>query len=153
MFCPPSKIGSAMFGANDHAAVPALNRPPSVGLAVPNALVSEIFGKNAARAAPMFAFAARNVSSACMMSGRRVSRSDGSPAGMSVSRFCALSGRPAGRSSGSGSPISSTSALSACARARACACWLASAVSTTVCACRRSSSEPVPLSNCSFVRS
>ncbi|CAJ8625830.1 Uncharacterised protein [Burkholderia pseudomallei] len=44
-------------------------------------------------------------------------------------------------------------ALSACARARACACWLASAVSTTVCAWRRSSSEPVPLSNCSFVRS
>ncbi|CAK0289546.1 Uncharacterised protein [Burkholderia pseudomallei] len=38
MFCPPSKIGSAMFGANDHAAVPALNRPPSVGLAVPNAV-------------------------------------------------------------------------------------------------------------------
>lgn len=27
MFCPPSKIGSAMLGANDHAAVPALNRP------------------------------------------------------------------------------------------------------------------------------
>ena len=31
MFAPPSKIGNAMLGANDHAAVPALNRPPSVG--------------------------------------------------------------------------------------------------------------------------
>ena len=31
MFEPPSKIGNAMLGANDHAAVPALNRPPSVG--------------------------------------------------------------------------------------------------------------------------
>ncbi|CAB3975381.1 hypothetical protein BLA3211_08457 [Burkholderia aenigmatica] len=108
MFEPPSKIGSAMFGANDHAAVPALNRPPSVGLAVPNAAVSEIFGKNAARAAPMFAFAASSDCSACITSGRRVSRSDGRPAGTSVSRFCASSGMPAGRSSGSGSPISRT---------------------------------------------
>ena len=72
-------------GANVHAAEPALNNPPSVGLAVPNELVSEIFGKNAARAAPMFALAARNVASACMMSGRRASKSDGKPAGMSVS--------------------------------------------------------------------
>lgn len=45
MLRPPLKIGSAMFGANDHAAVRAVNGPPSVRLAVPNAAVNVIFGK------------------------------------------------------------------------------------------------------------
>ena len=63
-FAPPSKIGSEICGANDHAAEPGLNRPPSVGDSVPKLPVSETRGKNAARAAPMFAFAASSDCSA-----------------------------------------------------------------------------------------
>ena len=35
MFVPPSKIGIEICGANDHAAEPGLNNPPSDGDKVP----------------------------------------------------------------------------------------------------------------------
>src|ERR1700676_2361529 len=48
-FAPPSKIGIEICGANDHAAEPGLNKPPSDGDKVPKLPLSETFGKNAAR--------------------------------------------------------------------------------------------------------
>src|SRR5580704_11345643 len=98
MFWPPSKIGIEICGANDHAAEPGLNKLPSEGDKVPKLPVSEIFGKNAARAAPIFAFAASNDCSAAAISGRRASRSEGKPAGISVRRFWLSSDKPGGKS-------------------------------------------------------
>jgi hypothetical protein len=57
---PPLKIGMVIDGRKLHAAEPPLNRPPSDELAVPRSPVRLMVGKNAARAAPMFAFAARS---------------------------------------------------------------------------------------------
>src|SRR5260363_24916 len=71
---PPLKIGSAMLGLKAHANAPALNSPESAALAIPYWPVKEMLGKNAARAAPICALAARSISSAAMMSGRRVSK-------------------------------------------------------------------------------
>ena len=81
---PPWKIGTVIDGVNAHAAEPALNNPLRDALAVPALPVKLIVGKNAARAAPMLAFSERRTASACRMSGRRVSRSDGDPAGTST---------------------------------------------------------------------
>ncbi len=58
-----------MDGADVHAPVPALKRFERLPLVVPAEAVSSIFGKNAARAAPMFALAAFSVCSASTMWG------------------------------------------------------------------------------------
>jgi len=55
------------------------NRPESSVLAVPKLPVRLTLGKNAARATSMLALAVRRLCSADRMSGRRSSRSDGSP--------------------------------------------------------------------------
>src|SRR3989442_1080209 len=94
--------------------------------------------------------AARSRASAWRMSGRRVSRSDGSPAGMSARIFSSPMGNMGGRSAGSDWPNRSTRPFSACARARTCAALVALACSTMDCAWRRVSSGAVPVSNCSF---
>ena len=81
---PALKIGKVISGANAQLADPGLNKPPSVVLSVPPVPVITMVGKNAARAAPILALLASSVSSASMMSGRRVNRSEGRPAGMSA---------------------------------------------------------------------
>src|SRR5207253_2971585 len=113
-------------------------------------LRSENANIGAARAAPMLAFSERRSASACRMSGRRATWSDGSPAGMSARIFSSPIGRAGGRSAGSAWPINSTSPFSACARARTSAALLALACSTTVSDWRSVSSAAVPVSNCSF---
>ncbi len=62
-----------------HTPWPAENKPFNPSLAVPTLLLKVIDGKNAARAAPISALAARSSSSACWMSGR-CSNSDESSA-------------------------------------------------------------------------
>ncbi|GAO04428.1 hypothetical protein PSR1_03322 [Anaeromyxobacter sp. PSR-1] len=117
MFRPPVKMGRSMRGENAQVPEPAVNRFDSSVEAVPTEAVSEIDGKNAARAAPMLALAALSWCSAERMSGRRCRRSEGRPAGSSATGGCCSSGAAAGRSFGSGPPASSTSAFSACASA------------------------------------
>ena len=118
---PPSKIGTVIDGMKLHANEPPPKSAESAALSAPKLPVRLIVGKNAARAAPMLALAARKFASACMMSGRRVRRSEGTSAGISATRDCEFSGVAGGRSARSGWPSSSTSAFFACARARACA--------------------------------
>ena len=81
-----------------------MNRLESAVLARPAKPVSEIDGKNAARAAPMFALADWRACSAARMSGRRWSSSDGRPTGIAVRIAVASSGGGGGRPSGSGCP-------------------------------------------------
>ena len=101
------------------ANAPLLNRPESSLLAMPALAVSEMRGKNAARAAPMLALAAISCCSACRMSGRRVEhlgRQAGRQVGQQLLRQSSGSG--GGRSAGIGWPSSSTSAFSSSARWR-----------------------------------
>ncbi len=81
---PASKIGCSSCAVPVKAQLPLLNRPESSVLAVPKLAVSEMRGKKAARAAPMLALAAISCCSAARMSGRRISSSDGRPAGTST---------------------------------------------------------------------
>ena len=67
---------------------PPSNRPKSSLLALPKPAVSDMRGKNAARAAPMLALAAISCCSAWRISARRVSRSDGKPAGTAPNSGC-----------------------------------------------------------------
>ncbi len=125
-----SQVGAVAAGVEDRqqqlrrqapGEAAALNRPPSSLLAVPTLAVSEMRGKKAARAAPMLALAAISCCSAWRTSGRRISTSDGSPAG-SVGAAAALpSGCAGGKSAGSGWPSSRASAFSSSARWR-CSC-------------------------------
>ncbi|MNL66816.1 hypothetical protein D3C87_1913400 [compost metagenome] len=55
---PPWKIGKVIFGRKLHTRVPLSNRPDSSPEPLPMLPVSEMLGKNAARAAPMLALAA-----------------------------------------------------------------------------------------------
>ncbi len=80
---PASKIVCASEGPTEYTKEPPLNRPESSVLAVPAPAVSEMRGKKAARAAPMFAFADSSCSSAWSTSGRCTSTSEGTPAGTS----------------------------------------------------------------------
>ncbi len=99
---PASKIGSRICGAKLQPKRLSPTSPSSSVLAMPMLPVSVMRGKNAARAAPMLALAARSCCSAWRMSGRRSSRSDGRPAAISGASVVAASGGPAGRSGGSG---------------------------------------------------
>ena len=108
---PASNNGISTCGANVHAQVPALKSPLSSVLALPRLPVSEIFGKNAARAAAMLASAASSCCSAWRTSGRRTNTSEGRPAGSAGSPEAWASGRPCGRSAGGSVPMSSVSAF------------------------------------------
>ena len=66
-----------------------LKRSPSDALSEPKKPVSAMRGKSDARATPMRAFAATSRCSASTMSGRRSSRSEGSPSGNDGERRCA----------------------------------------------------------------
>ena len=77
---PLAKSGETICRAKLQTLVPDLKRPSRSGLEVPKPAVREIRGKNAARAAPMLAFAPRSRCSAARMSGRRRRTSDGRPA-------------------------------------------------------------------------
>ncbi|MNY65733.1 hypothetical protein D3C86_2030520 [compost metagenome] len=57
---PPEKIGSESCGTKLQAPEPAENKPSRPALAVPPKPVRLRDGKNAARAAPILAFAARS---------------------------------------------------------------------------------------------
>ena len=146
---PASKMGSSREGAIVNPHEPLLNRPDSSPLAVPACAVSEIRGKNAALAAPMLALAAISCCSAWRMSGRRVSSSDGSPAGS-----CAMAGaaasllpvRLARMSSGRACPNSNARAFSSSARWRCCWASVARAAWVSDSAWRKSSSEATPAS-------
>lgn len=96
------KIDSVICGAKLHAVALPLNSELSVVLYNPLDAVSEMLGKNAARAAPILAFAARRLCSAAMMSGRLVRRSDGIPGGSAAIRCWSSSPRPGTRSGGMG---------------------------------------------------
>src|ERR1700686_5785024 len=84
---PPLKIGKVIWGEKLQTCVPEPKSPESWELVEPIEPVRVMVGKNAARAAPMFAFAAFNVCSASRMSGRHCTRSEGSPAGLLVTRL------------------------------------------------------------------
>ncbi|MNT09121.1 hypothetical protein D3C72_1438900 [compost metagenome] len=111
------KIGRLICGENSHVPEPASNSPDSWRLAVPAEAVSEMLGKNAARAAPISALADSRRCSAARMSGRFWSRSEGKPAGTSATSLPS-SGSPSGRSAGRLAPSSSVSALVSCATSR-----------------------------------
>ena len=114
--------------------------------------VSEMRGKNAARAAPMLALLAISNCSAWRTSGRRVRTSEGTPAGSSGNVADAVIGSPGGRSAGNGCPISKVSAFSSSARSRrACASATCAAASSDS-DWRRSICELAPLSKRSLVR-
>ncbi len=117
----------------------------SSGPSVPSRAVSEIRGKKAARAAPMFAFAARSWCSAARMSGRRRRTSDGSPAAtpLRVRHGAERSGR---RSGPTGEPTRSWSACRSTATAPVKAATLTRAASTWLWAWRRSRSDARPAS-------
>ena len=88
IFSPPVKIGTLICGAKVQVPVPAPRKScENSELVVPTEHVSVILGKNAARAAPMLALAAFSVCSACRMSGRSCTSSDGNPAGMSSQKL------------------------------------------------------------------
>ncbi|CAM3220660.1 hypothetical protein JALI103349_28405 [Janthinobacterium lividum] len=139
---PPWNSGCVTCGANDQLRALPRNRSPSSGLAKPSDAVSDRRGKKAARAAPISAFAATSAYSACRMSGRRASKSDGRPGGSCVSTGWPSSGRPAGKSVGNGAPSSSSRLLRAKALARSRACTSASAVAACPSAC--ATSRPLP---------
>src|SRR5260364_159162 len=149
---PPLKIGSAMLGLKAHANAPALNSPESASLAIPYWPVKEMLGKNAARAAPICALAARSISSAAMMSGRRVSKSEGTPAGKSANIPCGSNAAAGGKLSGRGCPSSRTSAFSAWARARNWFCSFVRARAAALSASVRSSALATPASTRSLTK-
>ena len=95
-----------MFPATAQRLVVPEVKSASSGLALPNKDVRPILGKKLATATPTWALAARRLSSACRMSGRRSSRVEGRPAGMSTGSFSSSS--PAVRSTGAGLRPSST---------------------------------------------
>ena len=117
---------------------------------MPAVPVRLMVGKKAARAAPMLALAPLSWCSAARMSGRRASRSDGSPAGKAVGSMPSSSltawSSAADRSSGSGWPASSTSALRSCAAWRVYCDKLRSAVRRPTSAWLRSSAVDRPMS-------
>ncbi|MCY1534545.1 hypothetical protein D9M68_699210 [compost metagenome] len=131
-----------------------MNRSESALLAVPTLAVSEMRGKKAARAAPMLALAPISCCSAWRMSARRVSRSEGNPAGTSRNSDCVVTASLAGSASeaGSGCPTSKVSALRSSARWRCCWARADSAAAVSDSAWRRSSAEAAPLSKRSLVR-
>jgi hypothetical protein len=133
---PASKIGCSSCAAPVKAQLPLLNRPDSSLLAVPKLAVSEIRGKNAARAAPMLALAAISCCSAARMSGRRIRSSDGRPAGTSIVNCPSSRGSGGGRSAGSGWPTSSCRAFSSSERCRVACASAARAPSSSDSACR-----------------
>ena len=96
---PPSKMGRDTVGTKAQARLPPSNRPSSSALAVPQRAVSAMRGKKAARAAPIWARAARSWCSAAAMSGRAVSSSEGRPGRSSASTRAssAVRRRAAGR--------------------------------------------------------
>ena len=73
-----------------------------------------IDGKNAARAAPMFAFAARRLYSAARMSGRCNSSSDGVPAGIGGIATRSSVNADGRSASATGAPTSKSSAWRSC---------------------------------------
>ena len=152
---PASKMGSSSDGAMVKPQEPFLNRPDSSPLAVPACAVREMRGKNAARAAPMLALAPISCCSAWRMSGRRVSSSDGTPAGSGAIAGASASLPPArlARTSwGSAWPSSRTSAFSSSARWRCCWASVARAAWVSDSAWRKSSSEAAPASRRILVR-
>src|SRR5437868_15541097 len=84
-----------------------VNKSPRFAEAVPAEPVNKIRGKNAARAAPMSAFAALRVCSAAKMSGLRCKTSDGTSAGTRFNKCCCPKGFPVGKSFGKGAPTRS----------------------------------------------
>ena len=72
-------MGTVTCGEKLHTPVPEPKSCESWELVVPIEAVKLMVGKNAARAAPILAFAAFNVCSASRMSGRRPRRSEGRP--------------------------------------------------------------------------
>ncbi|MNL15784.1 hypothetical protein D3C87_1367950 [compost metagenome] len=124
-------------------------------LMLPALAVIVMRGKNAARAAPMFALADSSACSAWRMSGRCVSRSDGKPSGMSLmmrsSDSCIGAGRLA--SSPIGLPTSTSSAFCACARWRASCAAATRACATSDSLSRRSRAEVAPASKRRFASS
>ena len=99
MLRPPVNSGTVSVRREAPQAGAAGEQAASAVLARPAKPVSEIDGKNAARAAPMFAFAARSTCSAARMSGRR-SRSSRRHAGRQVGDD-ACSARAAAAAAGS----------------------------------------------------
>ncbi len=108
---PKSKIVWLTVGAKVQVVDPALNRVDSAVLSTPPEPVSEMNGKNAARAAPMSAFEARSTSSDCSTSGRPSSTLELTASG-SRSSTTTESTMPGGSSfSLTGAPTSSSSAF------------------------------------------
>ncbi len=116
---PALKIGKVSVGTKLQARVPASNNLERLLLDEPVDAVRLMLGKNAARAAPILALAARKLRSASRMSGRRCSNCDGKPAGTLANTLpstLALSGNACGsNSTGTCVPTSSTRALRSCA--------------------------------------
>jgi hypothetical protein len=111
---PPAKIGRLMRGAKLQAPLPLSNRLLRLLLATPVEAVRLMLGKKAARAAPILALAPASWCSAASTSGRRVSTSDGRPAGRSR-RIWAVTRPPAGsRSAGTSAPTTSRRAFLSC---------------------------------------
>ena len=98
MLAPPVKSGATICGAKLQVPVPAPSRSESSVLTEPTPAVRVMRGKNAARAAPMLAFAERSWCSAARMSGRRSRTSDERPA--RTGRGALTAERPSGSSSG-----------------------------------------------------
>jgi len=115
-------MGTVIRGKKLQAPEPAPKSPSNEALAVPADPVRLIVGKNAARAAPILAFAPRSVCSAARMSGRRASSSDGNPPGRSggtIPSGSVMASSNCRDSSGvSGWPINSTRALRSLAACR-----------------------------------
>ena len=128
-------------GVADH--VDPENRLVNAVLASPSMLVSEMVGKNAARAAPTLAFADFNWCSASTTSGRSSNTLDDRPAG-TLAIPASSAPRLAGNSASStGPPTSSSSALRSCAT---CVVFCA----TSACACAsnvRASATSAPLTS------
>src|SRR4051812_50124582 len=79
---PPAKIGQLMLGPIDQERRPQLRRRSRSALATPREPVRATRGKRSLVATPMLAVAAWSEAAARRMSGRRSSRSEGRPAGV-----------------------------------------------------------------------
>ena len=96
MSAPPAKSGATICGVKLQVLVPDAEQPRELRAHACRApAVSVMRGKNAARAAPMLAFAALSWCSAPRMSGRLSRTSEGSPAA-TASRSATVP-KPSGR--------------------------------------------------------
>ena len=119
------------------------SRFASLGLATPSRPVSVILGKRAALVMPILAVAAARVCSACRISGRRCSRSEGRPAGTSGGIVCSVSRRP--RAIGAGFfPSNTLNSFSFCTICRSSSATLADTLARSASNWSASSRETTP---------